>query len=163
MRNTIILLSFLCCMAFLSCNRYCCDLPEPVNLMKATRNGAAWEIQNTVGRLLQDSLILVDTSVTPQQTELIVFKLKFSGADSYTLTPANVEYAYVPQMDNPYVFYTLDPAFANIFKIVYYDTGSGMTSGTFSIKLNKDPANSDTRYPATVSFLNGSFRVQLSK
>jgi hypothetical protein len=163
MRRIIAALGILCCIAGFSCSKICCDVPIPVDSMKATRNGSAWEIDNTVGRLQQDSLIVTDTSVNPQHTELIAFKLKFKGADTYTLDSSNVIYAYVPQMDNPYAYYTLDPGYANTFRITDYDVGGGFVYGTFNIKVNKDPSNSDPRYPATVSFLSGSFSVHLSK
>lgn len=110
-----------------------------------------------------DTLIIADTAVNPQRSELLVFKLKFNGKGNYTLTPANVIYGYVPQMDNPYVYYSLDTSFANSFQVDYYDPSYGLMLGDFSIKLNKSASNTDNRYPQSVTFLNGSFRVQLSK
>ena len=164
MRKLIILLNISCCITCFSCTPdKCCYIPGPSNFIRATRNGSDWTIDNTVGRLKMDSLIIADTSVNPQRTELLAFKLKFTDTASYNLNNANIVYGYVPQMDNPYVYYTLDPNYPNTLKISFYDVKAGFVAGDFDIRLIKDPANTDERYPATVSFLNGSFSVHLSK
>jgi hypothetical protein len=160
----ILFLIALSCLACFSCQPdKCCDVPGPQNYIKATRNDSDWSIENTVGRLKMDSLIVADTSVNPQRTELLAFKLKFSGTGTYSLTPDNLVYGYVPQMDNPYVYYTLDTSFANSLQVSYYDPAYGLVLGSFSIRVKKDPSNTDNRYPQTVTFLNGAFRVHLSK
>jgi hypothetical protein len=127
------------------------------------RDSIFWLQYNVKGSLRLDTLIIADTSVNPQQSELIRFKLKFNGTNSYSLTPANVVYGYVPQMDNPYVYYALDTTYANSFQVNFYDAPSGFIDGNFNIKLNKGAANTDSRYPKSVSFLGGSFQLQLSK
>ena len=163
MRKLSYLPIVLCCLAWFSCRYNCCDVPTPPNMITATRDSAVWQLFNTQGSLRLDTLVIADTSVNPQRSELLVFKLKFNGTVNYTLTPANVVYAYVPQMDNPYVYYTLDTSFANAFQVSYYDAANGIMLGNFSIKVKKDPSNTDNRYPPSVSFLNGAFRVQLRK
>jgi hypothetical protein len=163
MKKILYLLIGILCLSGISCGYKCCDVPGPMNFIRAQKNGSAWEIDNSVGRIKLDSLILADTSVNPQRTELLAFKLKFNGADTYALGPANVVYAYVPGMDNPYAYYTLDAGYANTFTVTYYNAGAGFVGGTFDIKLDKDPSNTDPRYPASVSFLSGSFSIHLSK
>ncbi|HVV55585.1 MAG TPA: hypothetical protein VHC47_09685 [Mucilaginibacter sp.] len=163
MKKTACLIIMLACTALVSCNHNCCDLPTPVNTMKATKNGAAWELNYATGNMRQDTLILADTSVNPERTELILFKFKFDGTGNYKLSAGNLVYAYAHRMDNPYVYYTLNTAYNNSLKITGYDTGGGIVTGTFNIKLDKDPSNNDSRYPANLSFLNGVFNIHLSK
>jgi len=162
MRKAIVLLGFLCCIAGFSCSKMCCA-PPVVNGIEATKNGADWRAFNAKGDIKLDTLIIADTTVVPEHSEALKFILKFNGTGDYTLTADNIAYGYVLQMDNPYVHYTLDSSYSNSFSVMYYDSPAGFVSGTFNIKLNKDAANTDTRYPATVTFLNGSFNIHLSK
>src|SRR6185312_2321528 len=153
MKKLSYLLITLGCLACFSCYPdKCCIIPEPQNRIMAMRDSMAWRQYNVKGTLHLDTLIIADTSVNPQQSESIQFKLKFNGTNGYALTPANVVYGYVPQMDNPYVYYTLDTTYNNSFSVFFYDAPSGIIDGTFNIKLNKKPANTDSRYPQSVSF-----------
>jgi hypothetical protein len=131
--------------------------------MGAVRNDTAWSIFNFTARITQDTLTISNNSGDFQRSEMIGFKLKFHGTDNYPLAPANLIYAYAPGVDNPAISYTPDPNFDNFFNVTSYDADSGVISGTFSVKFNKDPSNQDGRYPVSVSFLTGAFRIHLSK
>jgi len=163
MRKVIVLMGLLCCMAGFSCIPEKCCAPPVLSGFSATKNGSEWQVFNATGRIRQDTLTLADTTIDPQHSEALVFKFKLNGVADYTLDATNVAYGYVLQMDNPYVHYTLDPGYANAFKLTFYDTAAGFVAGSFDIKLNKDPSNTDTRYPASVTFLNGAFNIHLSK
>ncbi len=66
-------------------------------------------------------------------------------------------------MDSPYFPYQLDSTYSNTFKITDYDVNAGIIVGTFDLRLLKNPANSDVRYPAIINFSSASFRLYLSK
>lgn len=163
MKKAIILLVLICCMGGFSCIPEKCCAPPVHSEFTATKNGSGWQVFDASGSIRQDTLTIADTTVMPDHSELLRFQVKFTGTGDYTLTADNIVYGYVLQMDNPYVHYTLAPGYTNAFNLAFYDSAAGFVSGNFNIKLNKDPANTDTRYPASVTFLNGSFNIHLSK
>jgi hypothetical protein len=163
MKKAIIFLGLVCCITGFSCTPDKCCAPPVHSDFTATKNGSGWQVFDASGSIRQDTLIIADTTVMPDHSELIRFKVKFNGTGDYTVAADNIAYGYELQMDNPYVHYTLDSGYANSLKVTYYIADAGFISGTFNIKLNKDPANTDTRFPASVTFLNGSFNIHLSK
>ena len=163
MKKAITHLLLICCIAGVSCNPDKCCAPPVHSDFSATKNGTEWQVFDASGSIRQDTLTIVDTTVMPNHSELLRFKVKFNATGDYTLAADNIAYGYELQMDNPYVHYTLDNGYPNAFNLAFYDSAAGFVSGTFNIKLNKDPSNTDTRFPASVTFLNGSFNIHLSK
>lgn len=138
-------------------------MPLPLNSITATRNGAAWKIENATVKIKGDSLLIADTNVTASYSEILKFNFDFIGAGNVTLSGNNVTYEYLTGMDNPYVPFQLDNSYNNVFKITDYDVNSGIIVGTFDFRLLKNPSNSDSRYPGIINFSNASFRLYLSK
>ena len=165
MKKAIILLGLICCMAGSSCypDKCCYIPPRPENSIVAIRNDFAWSVFNPLVKITLDTITISDNFADIVHSEMIAFKLKFRGTDNYTLLPANVIYEFAPATNVSALNYTLDPGFNNSFSVTNYDTSTGLITGMFNIRLNKDAANTDTRYPATISFLDGTFNIHLSK
>ncbi len=163
MKKIFYLFAALVFISSISCSRYCCDVPKPMDSINASKNGSAWIINDVRGKTSPDSLTLTASEVSPTNSETITFKIRFNGTDNYTLASNNVVYGYIIGMDNPYVSYHVDSSFQNSLNVIDYQSDLNLIAGTFTMKLLKDPSNSDPRYPGTITFLNGSFRVQLNK
>ena len=165
MKKALLLFGSVILIAGFSCQPdKCCYMPpRPENSIAAVRNDFAWSVFNPVAKITLDTLTISDNFADVVHSEMITFKLKFHGADSYTLSPANVVYEFAPATDVSALNYTLDSGSDNSFSVTSYDTNTGLITGTFNIKLNKDAANTDTRYPPTIAFLQGTFSIHLSK
>ena len=124
----------------------------------ATLKNTDWLAQPSTSYLAnRDTLQVLGSKGNPLTgTQNLSFKIRFTGASSYTLTTAD-QAAYITTMEAGATnIYALDPTQTNTVIINQFDIKTNIAQGSFQLHFVKTSGPGDN----TLSFTNGSFWIQ---
>jgi len=136
----------------------CCMAPA-APYFNAEKDSKSWIGLPEAFKTSTDSL-----TITGRKTEEnLLIRIKYTGKGNYVLNSHQGKYYMTVGQDVMVAEYILDDTAPNTLEVTEYDTTKGFISGKFSITLKKIYGNPNEAYPATIKFLNGTFRQTLPK